>query len=155
MSSTKRRALLAAAAAAVLVFTALRLPETRHDVYWDNHRSRTRNHTIAGLGPAEEGAWRGSYFFVQLADPQLGMLHRDASWREELAMLALAVDHVNRLKPRFVVVSGDLINGFRGSQPSPTKWKPSSARSRASTHPYRSSWSRGTTTWGNSRRTTR
>ena len=110
----KRRAILAAAAAAVLVFTALRLPETRHDVYWDNHRSRTQNHTIAGLGPAEEGAWRGSFHFVQLADPQLGMLHRDASWREELAMLSLAVEHVNRLKPRFVVVSGDLINGFPG-----------------------------------------
>ncbi len=29
-------------------------------------------------------------------------------------MLALAVEHVNRLKPRFVVVSGDLINGFPG-----------------------------------------
>ena len=114
MSNTKRRALLGAAAAAVVVFTALRLPETRHDVYWDNHRSRTQNHTIAGLGPAEEGAWRGSYYFVQLADPQLGMLHRDASWREELASLALAVNHVNRLRPRFVVVSGDLINGFPG-----------------------------------------
>ena len=114
MSNMKRRALLGAAAAAVVVFTALRLPETRHDVYWDNHRARTQNHTIAGLGPAEEGAWRGSYYFVQLADPQLGMLHRDASWREELAMLALAVEHVNRLKPRFVVVSGDLINGFPG-----------------------------------------
>ena len=114
MSNMKRRALLAAAAAAVVIFTALRLPETRHDVFWDNHRSRTQNHTIAGLGPAEEGAWRGSYYFVQLADPQLGMLHRDASWREELASLALAVDHVNRLKPRFVVVSGDLINGFPG-----------------------------------------
>ena len=114
MSNAKRRALLGAAAAAVVVFTALRLPETRHDVYWDKHRPRTQNHTIAGLGPAEEGAWRGSYYFVQLADPQLGMLHRDASWREELAMLALAVEHVNRLRPRFVVVSGDLINGFPG-----------------------------------------
>ena len=114
MSNMKRRALLGAAATAVVIFTALRLPETRHDVYWDNHRARTQNHTIAGLGPAEEGAWRGSYYFVQLADPQLGMLHRDASWQEELALLSLAVEHVNRLKPRFVVVSGDLINGFPG-----------------------------------------
>ena len=114
MYNPKRRALLGAAAAAVVIFTALRLPETRRETFWDNHRSRTQNHTIAGLGPAEEGAWRGSYYFVQLADPQLGMLHRDASWREELASLALAVDHVNRLKPRFVVVSGDLINGFPG-----------------------------------------
>ena len=114
MSNMKRRALLGAAATAVVIFTALWLPDTRHDVYWDNHRARARNHTINGLGLAEEGAWRGSYYFVQLADPQLGMLHRDASWREELSMLALAVEHVNRLKPRFVVVSGDLINGFPG-----------------------------------------
>ena len=114
MSNTKRRALLGAAAAAVVIFAALRLPDTPRETFWDNHRARTRNRTIAGLGPAEEGAWRGSYYFVQLADPQLGMLHRDASWREELAMLALAVDHVNRLRPRFVVVSGDLINGFPG-----------------------------------------
>ena len=60
MSNMKRRALLGAAATAVVIFTALWLPDTRHDVYWDNHRARTRNRTIAGLGPAEEGAWRGS-----------------------------------------------------------------------------------------------
>ena len=52
----KRRAILAAAAAAVVIFTALRLPETRHDEFWTSHRARTQNHTIAGLGPAEEGA---------------------------------------------------------------------------------------------------
>ena len=114
MYNMKRRALLDSAAAAVVVITTLWQPETRGETFWDNHRARTRNHTIAGLGPAEEGAWRGSYYFVQLADPQLGMLHRDASWQEELALLSLAVEHVNRLKPRFVVVSGDLINGFPG-----------------------------------------
>ena len=36
----------------------------------------------------------GEYDFVQLADPQLGMLHMDKSRAEELTMLKLAIDHV-------------------------------------------------------------
>ena len=44
--------------------------------------------------------------------PQVGMLHFDKEWREELTMLRLAVHHVNALRPRFVVISGDLINAF-------------------------------------------
>jgi hypothetical protein len=37
------------------------------------------SHAERGL---EEGTWRGGYLydFVQLADPQLGMLHYDNSW---------------------------------------------------------------------------
>mgnify|MGYP003316981348 CR=1 FL=1 len=106
---------LLAAAAAVVVFTALRLPETRRETFWDNHRSRTKNHTIAGLGPAEEGAWRGSFHFVQLADPQLGMLNsdqEDGKWEEETATLTKAVEHINRLKPKFAIVCGDLVHEF-------------------------------------------
>ena len=49
---------------------------------------------------------------MQLADPQLGMLHWDKEWSEELTMLRLAIQHVNRLKPRFLFISGDLINAF-------------------------------------------
>ena len=30
----------------------------------------------------------------------------------EQEMMDLAVDHVNRLKPRFVIVCGDLVNAF-------------------------------------------
>jgi len=53
---------------------------------------------------------------VQLADPQLGMLHWDRDWTEELTMLRLAVQHVNRLRPRFLLISGDLINAFPTSE---------------------------------------
>lgn len=60
----------------------------------------------------DEGIWKGTYDFVQLADPQFGMLHRDQGWLEEESMLRLAVQHVNRLKPRFLLISGDLINAF-------------------------------------------
>ena len=71
-----------------------------------------RNRVVCGLSRAEEGEWTGDYDFIQLADPQLGMLHWDHDWTEELTMLRLAVQHVNRLRPRFLVISGDLINAF-------------------------------------------
>lgn len=68
--------------------------------------------TYSGFTYAEEGEWRGSYDFLQIADPQLGMLDWDKSWTEELTMLRLAIQHANRLRPRFFFVSGDLINMF-------------------------------------------
>jgi 3',5'-cyclic AMP phosphodiesterase CpdA len=64
---------------------------------------------------ADEGGWRGPVDFIQLADPQLGMLHQDVRWEEEVAMLRRAIEHANRLRPRFVLVSGDLVNKFGGS----------------------------------------
>ena len=66
---------------------------------------------LAGHTKAEEGSWAedaDGYDFMQLADPQLGMLHLGQSWAEELNMLKLAIQHANRLKPRFLLISGDL-----------------------------------------------
>eukprot|EP00439_Symbiodinium_sp_Y106_P000597 s9259_g1.t1 len=40
------------------------------------------------------------------------MLHGDRSWEEERAMLSLAVQHINKLKPRFLLVSGDMSNAW-------------------------------------------
>ena len=40
------------------------------------------NRGYSGLAREAEGAWAGEYDFVQLADPQLGMLHMDRSWAE-------------------------------------------------------------------------
>jgi serine/threonine-protein phosphatase CPPED1 len=48
--------------------------------------------------------------FVQLSDPQLGMYAKDANTLEEEANLGFVVATVNRLKPAFVVVCGDLVN---------------------------------------------
>lgn len=50
------------------------------------------------------------FFFVQLADPQLGMFNENKDFQQETANLEMAVATVNRLKPAFVVVSGDLVN---------------------------------------------
>jgi len=50
------------------------------------------------------------FFFIQLTDPQLGMYAADADVAQEAANLEFAVATANRLKPAFVVVTGDLVN---------------------------------------------
>jgi 3',5'-cyclic AMP phosphodiesterase CpdA len=50
------------------------------------------------------------FFFVQLTDPQFGMAAANAGFAQETASVEFAVATVNRLKPAFVVVTGDLVN---------------------------------------------
>jgi 3',5'-cyclic AMP phosphodiesterase CpdA len=50
------------------------------------------------------------FFFVQLTDPQFGMAAADKDFEQETANFEFAIATVNRLKPAFVVVTGDLIN---------------------------------------------
>jgi len=50
------------------------------------------------------------FFFVQLSDPQFGMFTGDKDFAQETANFEFAVAAVNRLKPAFVVISGDLVN---------------------------------------------
>ncbi len=46
------------------------------------------------------------FFFIQLADPQFGMFTTNV----DFAHFEFAVATINRLKPAFVVISGDLVN---------------------------------------------
>lgn len=68
--------------------------------------------TVAVLVASCSGAdGRGDpFFFVQLSDPQFGMYAADSSFFQESANLQLAVATVNRLRPSFVIVTGDLVN---------------------------------------------
>jgi 3',5'-cyclic AMP phosphodiesterase CpdA len=50
------------------------------------------------------------FFFIQLTDPQFGMFTGDKAFDQETANFEFAVASVNRLKPAFVVITGDLIN---------------------------------------------
>lgn len=59
---------------------------------------------------AGDNARREDFFFVQLSDPQFGMYTADSSFEQETANLELAVATVNRLRPAFVIVTGDLVN---------------------------------------------
>jgi 3',5'-cyclic AMP phosphodiesterase CpdA len=50
------------------------------------------------------------FYFIMLADPQFGMYTSDKGFARETANYEFAVATVNRLKPSFVVVLGDLAN---------------------------------------------
>jgi 3',5'-cyclic AMP phosphodiesterase CpdA len=52
----------------------------------------------------------GAFFFIQLSDPQFGMYTADRDFAQETINFEFAVAHVNRLKPAFVVITGDLVN---------------------------------------------
>jgi serine/threonine-protein phosphatase CPPED1 len=50
------------------------------------------------------------FFFVQMSDPQFGMFTKDADFVQETANFELAIATMNRWKPAFVVITGDLVN---------------------------------------------
>jgi hypothetical protein len=50
------------------------------------------------------------FFFVQLADTQFGAFTNDRDFVQESSNYEFAVANINRLKPAFVVICGDLIN---------------------------------------------
>ena len=84
-SQTKRRYLLLLTFVAALVTLG---------VWWTNTSRKESN----------------AFFFIQLSDPQLGLEHSNADWQRELAMLSRSVRIINRLSPRFVVLTGDMQN---------------------------------------------
>lgn len=51
-----------------------------------------------------------SFFFVQLSDPQLGLCGEDSGFEREKQQIKQFIDAINRLKPAFVVISGNLVN---------------------------------------------
>jgi predicted MPP superfamily phosphohydrolase len=50
------------------------------------------------------------FFFLQFSDTQFGMFTADKDFAQETANFELAIATANRLKPAFVVVTGDLVN---------------------------------------------
>ena len=77
------------------------------------------NRRVPGMG---ESPWTGPFTFVQLADTQIGlartmtangMLVRPVRSRApECALFDLAITHINRLRPAFAIVCGDMVNEF-------------------------------------------
>jgi len=79
---------------------------------YDSPFVKARGRVHQDFASKSEECWLGEYDFIQLADPQLGMLHWDKEWDEELLMLRLSIKQINKLRPRFLLISGDLINAF-------------------------------------------
>lgn len=69
--------------------------------------------SASGVGNAE---WSKPFFFMQLADSQLGMAetfdNQPPGWAREEAMLRRAISEINRLRPAFAIVCGDLVNDY-------------------------------------------
>ena len=50
------------------------------------------------------------FFFIQLSDPQFGMFTGNKDFAQETANFEFSVATVNRLRPAFVIITGDLVN---------------------------------------------
>ena len=50
------------------------------------------------------------WFFAIMSDPQFGMYAKDQNFTQETANFQFAIANANRLRPKFVVVTGDLVN---------------------------------------------
>ncbi len=60
--------------------------------------------------PGLAAAAADSFFFIQLSDPQFGMFTGNKDFAQETANFEFAVATINRLKPAFVIITGDLVN---------------------------------------------
>jgi len=61
-------------------------------------------------------AFAADPFFVQASDPQFGMFRENRDFVQETANWEFAIANVNRLKPAFLVVTGDLTNAATPAQ---------------------------------------
>lgn len=62
---------------------------------------------LAACAPLRDS---GEFAFFQMADTQFGFFNQDKEFSRETENFEKAVEAVNRLKPAFVIVCGDLIN---------------------------------------------
>ena len=64
----------------------------------------------SGTAKATQAPADAPFFFLQLSDPQFGMFTANRDFAQETANFEFAIASANRLKPAFVVVTGDLVN---------------------------------------------
>ena len=76
----------------------------------DGRFTQARARTFQSFDSPSERTWQGAYFFLQLADTQYGMFTGNEGLGQESALCRRAVEHINRLQPRYVIVCGDLTN---------------------------------------------
>jgi 3',5'-cyclic AMP phosphodiesterase CpdA len=77
--------------------------------------SRAADGEFDGLDRTSDREWREPFFFIQLADTQYGLFTRNQGFDKEVELVRQAVEHINRLEPRFVIVCGDLVNANPGT----------------------------------------
>ncbi len=67
-------------------------------------------HILPGFEFEKESKWEDPFFFIKIADCQFGLLTTNKDWSTEISLLEQAVVHINRLKPRFVILCGDMVH---------------------------------------------
>ena len=50
------------------------------------------------------------FFFIQVTDPQFGMFESNNGFKKETELYEKAINEINRLRPDFIVITGDLVN---------------------------------------------
>ncbi len=63
----------------------------------------------SAFGAPQQGTG-DTFFFLQMSDPQFGMYTKDRDFKQETTNYEFAIATANRLRPRFVIVCGDLVN---------------------------------------------
>lgn len=66
-----------------------------------------------GVLTAQKKDHDNPYFFIQITDPQFGMFENNNGFEKETVLYKKAVKEINRLKPDFVLITGDLVNNQR------------------------------------------
>ena len=65
---------------------------------------------LSGFVSAQKKNQDSPWFFIQLSDPQFGMLDGNNGFEKETALYEKAVAKINDLRPDFVVITGDFVN---------------------------------------------
>jgi 3',5'-cyclic AMP phosphodiesterase CpdA len=65
---------------------------------------------FAGVGFAQNENSDSPWFFIQITDPQFGMFENNEGFEKETILYEKAVTEVNRLRPDFVVITGDFVH---------------------------------------------
>lgn len=65
---------------------------------------------LSGISAVDAKKPDNPYFFIQISDPQFGFSDNNKGFKEETYLYEKAVAKINRLKPDFVVITGDLVN---------------------------------------------
>jgi len=66
--------------------------------------------TLGAAARTSQAPADAPFFFLQFSDPQFGMFTADKDFVQETANVEFAIATANRLKPAFVVITGDLVN---------------------------------------------
>jgi serine/threonine-protein phosphatase CPPED1 len=65
---------------------------------------------LAGNTLAQKKNQISPWFFIQLTDPQFGMFEKNESFEKETILYEKAVSAINKLRPDFVVITGDFVH---------------------------------------------